>query len=101
MQFYGALILLMTLSAACALKCYSCKGETCTGNVTCPINSVSPLDRCASFEDDGVITKSCMNSNACVDHIKCCSTDLCNSAVPTGSSVLLLLVSSAIITVFL
>ncbi|XP_037633072.1 lymphocyte antigen 6C2-like [Sebastes umbrosus] len=101
MQFYGALILLMTLSAACALKCYQCTGATCTEKVTCLTVTLAPLDRCASSEDDGVITKSCMSSNLCVGPIKCCSTDLCNSAVPTGSSVLLLLVSSAIITVFL
>ncbi|XP_074495486.1 lymphocyte antigen 6B-like isoform X3 [Sebastes fasciatus] len=100
MQFYGALILLMTLSAACALRCYSCTGATCTDKITCPINPLILLDRCATVEANGV-NKTCMNSNLCHDPVKCCSTDLCNSAVPTGSSVLLLLVSSAIITVFL
>ncbi|XP_074495482.1 lymphocyte antigen 6B-like [Sebastes fasciatus] len=101
MQFYGALILFMTLSAACALRCYQCQGATCTDKVTCPNIPLAPLDRCATTAVNGVITKTCMNSNLCHDPIKCCSTDLCNSAVPTGSSVLLLLVSSAIITVFL
>ncbi|XP_074495483.1 lymphocyte antigen 6B-like [Sebastes fasciatus] len=101
MQFYGALILLMTLSAACALRCYQCSGATCTDKITCPDNPPAPFDRCATVDLNGVIGKSCMNSNLCNGPIKCCSTDLCNSAVPTGSSVLLLLVSSAIITVFL
>lgn len=49
----------------------------------------------------GLKTKSCMTSEACVEPIKCCFYDLCNSAMPAGSSPLLLLLSSAIITVFL
>ncbi|XP_054466564.1 lymphocyte antigen 6C2-like [Anoplopoma fimbria] len=97
MHFYGALILLVTVSAACGLRCYSCVGEHCTDTMTCPTN----FDRCASVNVNGLFTKSCMSSIVCIDPIKCCSTDLCNSAIPTGPSVLLLLVSSAIISLFL
>lgn len=48
-----------------------------------------------------VVTKGCQTSIACGDAVDCCEGDLCNNAVPTGPSVILLLVSSAIITVFL
>ncbi|XP_056275968.1 lymphocyte antigen 6G-like [Pseudoliparis swirei] len=97
MHLYGALILFVTVSAACGLSCYNCIGKGCTDKITCP----SGFDRCATVTVKDFVTKSCMISNLCVDLIKCCSTDLCNSAIPTGSSVLLLLASSAIITVFL
>ena len=49
----------------------------------------------------GLVTKHCINSAACVGLIKCCEGDLCNGAIPTGSSILLLLVSAAITSVFL
>ncbi|XP_049907877.1 lymphocyte antigen 6G-like [Epinephelus moara] len=97
MKFYGALILFMTLSAAWGLRCYICVGKPCKDTTTCPAN----MDRCTSFVLDGVVYKGCTNKASCVSPIKCCDTDLCNSAVPTGSSVLLLLVSSGIITLFL
>ncbi|XP_033997319.1 lymphocyte antigen 6D-like [Trematomus bernacchii] len=97
MHFYGALILFMTLSAAYGLKCHTCVGGIgCSAVMTCP----SGLNRCFSVEVLG-LTKSCMTSEACVEPIKCCSQDLCNSAMPAGSSPLLLLLSSASITVFL
>ncbi|XP_056273989.1 lymphocyte antigen 6D [Pseudoliparis swirei] len=97
MHLYGALILFVTVSAACGLSCYVCAGKTCTLKRTCPTG----YDRCSTFTVKDVVTKTCMNSKTCVKPMKCCSTDLCNSAIPTGSSVLLLLASSAIITVFL
>ncbi|XP_073323316.1 lymphocyte antigen 6G-like [Pagrus major] len=100
MKLYGVLVLLVTLSAACGLRCYNCMGidpKSCTKIKTCP----STMDRCSSTEVGGIITKDCTNSAACIGPIKCCEGDLCNGAIPTGSSVLLLLVSSAITSVFL
>ncbi|XP_038550371.1 lymphocyte antigen 6G-like [Micropterus salmoides] len=99
MQLYGALVLLVTLSAACGLRCYTCTSTSagsCTQTSTCP----DILNRCFSL-NVGVVTKGCQNSVLCVGPIKCCEGDLCNSAMPTASSVLLLLVSSAITTLFL
>uniref|UniRef100_A0A3Q3GTR0 CD59 glycoprotein-like n=1 Tax=Labrus bergylta TaxID=56723 RepID=A0A3Q3GTR0_9LABR len=94
MKLYGALILFVTLSTACGLRCYTCSAadpRSCTDTKSCGPG----LDRC-------VITKGCQNSAAAaVGSMSCCEGDLCNSAVPTGSSVLLLLVSSALITLFL
>uniref|UniRef100_A0A0F8CP78 Uncharacterized protein n=1 Tax=Larimichthys crocea TaxID=215358 RepID=A0A0F8CP78_LARCR len=49
---------------------------------------------------NGVTIKGCQSSDSCSSPIKCCQGDLCNGVIPTGSSVLLLLVSS-IIAVFL
>nr|XP_040051345.1 lymphocyte antigen 6C2-like [Gasterosteus aculeatus aculeatus] len=110
MHFYGALILFVTVSAACGLTCYSCDGKGCN-NVTC-----SPgLDRCSSIRHNALVTKTCSNSAACVAPTTCCSTDLCNGATPAASSstdlftgathaassILLLMASSAIVTLFL
>ncbi|XP_076587223.1 ly-6/neurotoxin-like protein 1 [Chaetodon auriga] len=101
MQLYGVLVLLVTLSAACGLRCYSCflatNPDSCTNIQTCP----SILDRCSSTKTGNAINKACFPSAACRGPIKCCEGDLCNGAIPTGSSVLLLLASSAIITLFL
>nr|XP_040052146.1 ly-6/neurotoxin-like protein 1 isoform X1 [Gasterosteus aculeatus aculeatus] len=92
MHFYGALILFVTVSAACGLTCHSCDGKGCTNNVTCPSN----MDRCSSIEVNGVVTKSCMRRERCVAAIPtpCCSTDLCNGATHAASSILLLMASS-------
>uniref|UniRef100_A0A665SY57 UPAR/Ly6 domain-containing protein n=1 Tax=Echeneis naucrates TaxID=173247 RepID=A0A665SY57_ECHNA len=49
----------------------------------------------------GMVTKGCLTSIACGDTMKCCEGDLCNSAMPTGHNVVLLLVSSAIIQLLL
>nr|XP_040025043.1 ly-6/neurotoxin-like protein 1 [Gasterosteus aculeatus aculeatus] len=97
MHFYGALILFVTVSAACGLTCYQCVGKGCTNKVACP----SGLDRCSSIEENGVVTKSCTSSALCVALTTCCSTDLCNGATPAASSILLLMASSAIVTLFL
>ncbi|GAA6227450.1 prostate stem cell antigen-like [Lates japonicus] len=99
MRLYGALILFMTLSTACGLRCYTCgptDAKSCTHISDCP----DIMNRCFSL-NVGLITKSCINSALCVNPMSCCEGDLCNSAIPTGPSVILLLVSSAIITLFL
>ncbi|XP_030594173.1 prostate stem cell antigen-like isoform X1 [Archocentrus centrarchus] len=100
MQLYGALILCVTLSAACGLKCYTCTAtdpKSCTNIESCS----SLFNRCSSVsaELNGVtmVTKGCLNSLACISPITCCEGDLCNSAIPTGPSAILLLVSSAIL----
>ncbi|XP_076587525.1 lymphocyte antigen 6I-like [Chaetodon auriga] len=100
MQFYGVLVLMGTLSAAYGLRCYTCTTtnyKECTNILTCPLG----FDRCSHTENGDAIVKTCIASTACRSPIKCCEGDLCNGAIPTGSSVLLLLVSSAIITLFL
>ncbi|GAA6227451.1 lymphocyte antigen 6G-like [Lates japonicus] len=100
MQLYRALILLMILSTACGLRCYSCvtpNPKACTRISLCP----GPLDRCFSTIVNGLITKGCRRNQYCIKPISCCGDDLCNSAIPTSGSVILLLVSSAITTLFL
>uniref|UniRef100_A0A3Q1H1Z9 UPAR/Ly6 domain-containing protein n=1 Tax=Acanthochromis polyacanthus TaxID=80966 RepID=A0A3Q1H1Z9_9TELE len=86
-------------STAYGLKCYNCVTRypsSCTTSVTCP----PELDQCSSLTASGVTTKSCMVSNLCVSPVTCCKEDYCNGAITTGPSVLLLLLSSAIITFF-
>ncbi|XP_041644146.1 lymphocyte antigen 6G-like [Cheilinus undulatus] len=102
MKLYGALIVLLTLSTACGLRCYTCTAtepRSCTDTKSCPVI----FNRCFSLKVDGydMVTKGCQTSMACIGAVSCCEGDLCNSAVPAGPSVLLLLVSSAIITLFL
>uniref|UniRef100_A0A3Q1G6T4 UPAR/Ly6 domain-containing protein n=1 Tax=Acanthochromis polyacanthus TaxID=80966 RepID=A0A3Q1G6T4_9TELE len=86
-------------STAYGLRCYNCvtnDPSTCTDIVTCPAG----FDRCASLTAAGVTTKTCMPTDLCISPMKCCQGNLCNGAIPTGPSVLLLLLSSAIITFF-
>ncbi|XP_029019496.1 lymphocyte antigen 6G-like [Betta splendens] len=102
MQLCGVLtVLVMSLCTAHGLKCYQCvkaDPKSCTNTETC----LAGADRCSSLSVLGVLTtKSCMNSNLCVSPVSCCEGDLCNGAIPTGPSAILLLVSSAIITLFL
>ncbi|XP_027133771.1 lymphocyte antigen 6G-like [Larimichthys crocea] len=102
MQLSGALILFMSLTTACGLRCYTCTAadpKSCTDTKSCPVI----FNRCFSLRVDGydVVTKGCQTSIACVGAVKCCEGNLCNSAKPTGSSVILLFASSAIITLFL
>ncbi|XP_035513634.1 prostate stem cell antigen-like [Morone saxatilis] len=99
MKLYGALILFMTLSTACGLRCYTCTAadpKSCTDTKSCSVI----FNRCFSLRVDGysMVTKGCQTSLACVGAIKCCEGNLCNSAMPIGPSVVLLLISSAIIT---
>ncbi|CAI5649848.1 unnamed protein product [Oreochromis niloticus] len=98
MQLYGALILCVTLSAVCGLRCYTCYGvdpKTCMESKPCAVI----FNRCYSLRISGVdlVTKGCQTSAACGSDIVCCEGDLCNSTIPTGPSALLLLVSSAIL----
>ncbi|XP_029019218.1 lymphocyte antigen 6G-like [Betta splendens] len=101
MQLRGVLtVLVMSLCTAHGLKCYQCVNtdpKSCTNIITCSAG----VDRCSSVSLNGFLTKTCMNSNLCVGPISCCEGDLCNGAIPTGPSAVLLLVSSAIITVFI
>ncbi|XP_047448336.1 lymphocyte antigen 6G-like [Mugil cephalus] len=100
MKLYGALILFLTVSTAWGLRCYTCdisSSSSCTDVVTCP----DGFDKCLSGEVLGLVAKSCGRSEMCIGTANCCDTDLCNSAIPTGPSVIMLLVSSAIITIFL
>lgn len=102
MQFYGALLLFLAVSTAGGLRCYTCTAadpKSCTDTKSCPVI----FNRCFSLRVDGynMVTKGCQTSIACHGAMKCCEGSLCNSAIPTGSNVILLLVSSAVITLFL
>ncbi|XP_038558386.1 lymphocyte antigen 6G-like [Micropterus salmoides] len=102
MHLYGALMLFMTLSTASGLRCYTCTAtnpKSCIDTKSCPVI----FNRCFSLRVDGydMITKGCQTSIACGGAIACCEGDLCNSAISYGHSVILLLGSSAIITLFL
>ncbi|XP_039463717.1 CD59 glycoprotein-like [Oreochromis aureus] len=98
MQLYAALILSVTLSAACGLRCYTCyhsDPKSCIDTTSC----LPGFERCYSLKVVGLnaVTKGCLNSAACVGPMSCCEGNLCNSAIPTGPSAILLLVSSAIL----
>uniref|UniRef100_A0A3P9P997 UPAR/Ly6 domain-containing protein n=1 Tax=Poecilia reticulata TaxID=8081 RepID=A0A3P9P997_POERE len=100
MQLIGVLILFLSFSAASGLRCYTCyttEPSNCTFILTCP----DGLDRCISAKVNDLITKSCVPRAACISPIKCCDKDLCNGAVPTGPGVTLLLLSSALMMLFI
>ncbi|XP_037831812.1 lymphocyte antigen 6G-like isoform X1 [Kryptolebias marmoratus] len=102
MKIYGALILLMTLSAACGLTCYICNGvqpKSCVNVMSCPKDA----DRCFSLKDNdsSLVSKGCKHHSLCISPVSCCEGDLCNSGVPTGPSAFLLLLSSALFTIFI
>ncbi|XP_019954593.2 lymphocyte antigen 6S-like [Paralichthys olivaceus] len=102
MQLFGALVLFMTLSTACGLRCYTCtatKPKSCTDTKACPVI----FNRCFSLKVDkyNIVTKGCQTSMVCGGAMDCCKGDLCNSAALIAPSVILLLVPSAIITLFL
>ncbi|XP_061585429.1 lymphocyte antigen 6C2-like [Cololabis saira] len=101
MQLYGALILFATVSTVYGLQCYSCeraKPQSCKEKtVTCD----STHDQCFTTEKEGLMTKGCGNEPECGKPTKCCKGDLCNNAVPAVPSILLLLLSSALIKLFI
>uniref|UniRef100_A0A3B4TEU0 UPAR/Ly6 domain-containing protein n=1 Tax=Seriola dumerili TaxID=41447 RepID=A0A3B4TEU0_SERDU len=79
---------------ASRLRCFTCVTsglESCTQIKTCP----AIADSCFSLE---VRSKLSIN---CIRRSHCCEEDLCNSTIPTGPSAILLLVSSAITSLFL
>uniref|UniRef100_A0A3B4TEK2 UPAR/Ly6 domain-containing protein n=1 Tax=Seriola dumerili TaxID=41447 RepID=A0A3B4TEK2_SERDU len=91
---------ILCFCVACGLTCFTCVTTnrlSCTGLTVCSSSS----DSCFSIEVAGLITKGCKKRFLCLIPNSCCEGDLCNSAIPTGPSVVLLLVSSAIITLFL
>ncbi|CAG07805.1 unnamed protein product [Tetraodon nigroviridis] len=88
-------MLLAIFSAATGLKCRLCGGDYSCWTVGCLPNA----DRCATTLRDGA--RGCIPSSECGEFVKCCEGDLCNGAVPPGSSILLLLLSASIMTVFL
>ncbi|XP_041856066.1 lymphocyte antigen 6B-like [Melanotaenia boesemani] len=102
MKLYAVLILFVALSVADGLRCYTCTAaasRTCTDTKSCSVI----FDQCFTLKVDGldVVTKGCQTGLPCVGPMTCCEGDLCNGAFPTGPSVILLLMSSAIFTLFL
>uniref|UniRef100_A0A8C2WZP9 UPAR/Ly6 domain-containing protein n=1 Tax=Cyclopterus lumpus TaxID=8103 RepID=A0A8C2WZP9_CYCLU len=83
----------VSLCPACGLRCYTCTAtdpRSCTDTKSCSVI----FNRCFSLRVDG----KCL---VCAGAMDCCEGNLCNSATPTGPSVILLLVSSAMITLSL
>ncbi|XP_014876139.1 lymphocyte antigen 6G-like isoform X3 [Poecilia latipinna] len=107
MKLYGVLVLFVTFSVASGLRCYICVTSDpsgCTNYLTCP----DGFDRCGSFESEGLIDRGCWKKADCISPIQCCDKDLCNGAVltgngpvPTGPGVTLLLLSSALMMLFI
>ncbi|XP_071339362.1 protein psiI-like [Trachinotus anak] len=83
MQLYGVLmIVVMTLSTACGLTCYSCvttEPEHCTNTSICS----GFLSRCFTLKKNGFIITGCHDSGLCSSPLDCCREDLCNSVIPT------------------
>uniref|UniRef100_A0A3Q0RB83 UPAR/Ly6 domain-containing protein n=1 Tax=Amphilophus citrinellus TaxID=61819 RepID=A0A3Q0RB83_AMPCI len=78
-------------SIACGLECYSCTQAdpaSCTNTESCSSSS----NRCSN-----VVSRGCHDTEDCAGVVSCCAGNLCNSAIPTGPSAILLLVSSAIL----
>ncbi|KAI3372704.1 hypothetical protein L3Q82_023167 [Scortum barcoo] len=100
MQLYGALVLLVTLSAgfgvfqticdnllyffiALGLRCYACENSqtrSCPDPVTCSASE----DRCATVKVNNLYVMGCLSKALCVQGVDCCRGDLCNGAIPTG-----------------
>uniref|UniRef100_A0A4W6C3B1 UPAR/Ly6 domain-containing protein n=2 Tax=Lates calcarifer TaxID=8187 RepID=A0A4W6C3B1_LATCA len=92
--------IMLYFCAACESRCYTCvttDHKPCTWISICPEN----LECCFSTKADGVIAEGCQKSLNCVEPISCCEDELCNGTIPISCRVILLLVSSAITTLFL
>ncbi|MEQ2202409.1 hypothetical protein XENOCAPTIV_029080, partial [Xenoophorus captivus] len=84
----------------CGLTCYSCTAadpKYCTDTEACS----AIFNRCYSIKIGIVVNKGCLASQACIPPMTCCEGNLCNGAVPTGPGVIVLLLSSALITLFI
>ncbi|KAJ8011963.1 hypothetical protein DPEC_G00063780 [Dallia pectoralis] len=95
--FVTVAVLCVLLSAAHGLKCYHCANKHCGAieEQTCPAKS----DRCFTITNSRQkIVKGC--SSLCAAP-SCCETDLCNGATNAGPPAILLLVSTALVTLFL
>ncbi|MED6250250.1 hypothetical protein ATANTOWER_027738 [Ataeniobius toweri] len=101
MQLYGALVLFLTFSAACGLRCYKCSAadpKSCTDTEACSVL----FNQCYSLKlAVNVVNKGCLASLLCIPPMTCCEGDLCNGAIPTSPGVIVLLLSSALITLFI
>ncbi|RVE68009.1 hypothetical protein OJAV_G00087370 [Oryzias javanicus] len=102
MIFFKLLILVLTLSAACGLRCYTCTAaepKSCTDTKACSV----VFNRCFLLRVEGydMVTKGCQSSAFCVGAMSCCEGDLCNSSAQLGSSFLLIMLTSAILQLFL
>ncbi|XP_014876504.1 CD59 glycoprotein-like isoform X1 [Poecilia latipinna] len=89
MKLYGVLVLFVTFSVASGLRCYqytTFEPNTCTGVLTCPYG----FDRCGSFESEGLIDRGCWKKADCISPIQCCDKDLCNGALLTRNTAVLI-----------
>ncbi|XP_036420348.1 prostate stem cell antigen-like [Colossoma macropomum] len=82
------------LQPSAALQCYECDRPTCDLK---PVNCTSSEDRCHTTKESGgqkTITKGCTTQAKCEENksMKCCATDLCNSAEGVKLSLLIMLV---------
>uniref|UniRef100_A0A665SX48 UPAR/Ly6 domain-containing protein n=1 Tax=Echeneis naucrates TaxID=173247 RepID=A0A665SX48_ECHNA len=84
---------------AYGLLCFTCEtklGGACIGMTTC-----DDSERCYSIQAAGVVTKGCQNKALCLVSGSCCDGNLCNNAITAAPSAIILLLSSAIATLFL
>ncbi|KAK6312851.1 hypothetical protein J4Q44_G00161980 [Coregonus suidteri] len=89
--FLSLAVVCVLFSAAYGLKCY-CSG--CAGGImTC----LHTTDHCSTSSNETTCT---MDSN-CGKTISCCAEDLCNGAKHIGPSAVILMASTALITLFL
>ncbi|KAL7864079.1 hypothetical protein AOLI_G00154990 [Acnodon oligacanthus] len=92
------------LQGSAALRCYECPGPTCDPK---PVTCTPPADTCQSttIEVSGLkgTVKGCVPKAVCDATVlmKCCDTDLCNSAEGVKLSLLIMLVPLISSTLFI